>query len=276
MEKLWNIRMRASGMAGSTRTDRNNGREVHISGAEGLYGPADIKKVVKKYVERALSHPKGRVDKIVLTIEDIGQKPCEISSLPLATVKCQSPAEGRKIARRLLQSLGISERVTEKAFALIRKGGMTGAAVITERRGIRLERDRQRGVRVSRLGLSRMASTSLSRRLSRLGINTDTVREALTLASKVMSSRRIIAELCVSDDPDYTTGYIASRRFGYVRIPNIKSVGGKEGGRAFFVREGAGIEEISNYLERVPVMIREIAPCKGLTKIDEILSSPHQ
>jgi 6-carboxyhexanoate--CoA ligase len=102
------------------------------------------------------------------------------------------------------------------------------------------------------------------------------VREALTLASKVLSSRRIIAELCVSDDPDYTTGYIASRKFGYVRIPNIKSAGSKEGGRAFFVKEGAGIKEISNYLERVPVMIMEIAPCKGLTRIDEILSSPHQ
>jgi 6-carboxyhexanoate--CoA ligase len=276
MKKLWNIRMRASRTTGFERRNGDRGREIHISGAEGLYRPEDITKVVNKYVERALSHPKGRVDKIVLTIEDIGQKPREISSLPLATVKCQSPAEGRKIAGRLLQSLGISERATEKAFALIRKGGMTGAAVITERRGIRLERDRQRGIRVSRLGLSSSASASMSRRLSRLRINTDTVREALTLASKVMSSRRIIAELCVSDDPDYTTGYIASRKFGYVRIPNIKSCGSKEGGRAFFVKEGAGIEKISNYLERVPVMIREIAPCKGLTRIDEILSSPYQ
>ena len=127
--------MRASSTAGRKQPDGDNRKEIHISGAEGLYGPADIRKVVKKYVERALSHPKGRVDKIVLTIEDIGQKPREISSLPLATVKCQSPAEGRKIAGRLLQSLGISERATEKAFALIRKGGMTGAAVITERRG---------------------------------------------------------------------------------------------------------------------------------------------
>jgi 6-carboxyhexanoate--CoA ligase len=276
MKKLWNIRMRASKTTGFERRDGDRGREIHISGAEGLYGPADIKKVVNKYIERALSHPKGRVDKIVLTIEDIGQKPCEISSLPLATVKCQSPAEGRKIAGRLLQSLGISERATEEAFALIRKDGMTGAAVITERRGIRIERDRWRGVRVSRLGLSSSASASMSRRLSRLGINTDTVREALTLASKVMSFPGIIAELCISDDPDYTTGYIASTKFGYVRIPNIKSCGSKKGGRAFFVKEGAGIEEISTYLETVPVMIREIAPCKGLTKIDEILSSPHR
>lgn len=268
--------MRASGTAGSKRADGDNRKEIHISGAEGLYEAADIRKVVKKYVERALSHPKGKADRIVLKVEDIRQKPREISSLPLATVRCQSPAEGEKIARRLLQSLGISKRATDNAFALIRKGGMTGAAVIAEGRGIRLEPDRQRGVRVSRLGLSRPASKSLTARLSRLGINTDTVREALTLASKVLSSRGIIAELCVSDDPDYTTGYIASRKFGYVRIPNIKSSRSKEGGRAFFVKDGASIEEIGNYLERVPVMIREIAPCRGLTSIDEILNSPHQ
>lgn len=268
--------MRASGTTGSKRSDGDNRKEIHISGAEGLYEPADIRKVVRKYVERALGHPKGKVDRILLTIEDIRQRPRKISSLPLSTVRCQSPAEGVKIARRLLQSLSISERAADNAFALIRKGRMTGAAVITEGRGIRLERDRQRGVRVSRLGLSRPASKSLTPRLSRLGINTDTVREALTLASKVLSCPGIIAELCVSDDPDYTTGYIASKKFGYVRIPNIKSNLSKEGGRAFFVREGAGTEEISNYLERVPVMIREIAPCRGLTTIDEILNSPHQ
>jgi len=268
--------MRASGTASSKRTGGSSRKEIHISGAEGLYESADIQEVVSKYVERALSHPKGRVDKIVLTIEGIRQKPREISSLPLATVKCRSSAEGRKIARRLLRSLGISERATEKAFALIRKGGMTGAAVITARHGIRLDRNSQRGVRVSRLGLSGPASKSLTPKLSRLGINTDTVREALTLASKVLSSSGIVAELCVSDDPDYTTGYIASKKFGYVRIPNIKSSRSKEGGRAFFVREGIGIEVINNYLERVPVMIREIAVCRGLTTIDEIFGSHRQ
>lgn len=268
--------MRASRTTGVKRPDGDNRKEIHISGAEGLHEAADIRKVVKEYVERALSHPKGKVDKIVLTIEDIRQKPREISSLPLATVRCQRPVEGEKVARRLLQSLSISGRAADNAFSLIRKGGMTGAAVITGGRGIRLEHDRQRGVRVSRLGLSRPASRSLASRLSRLGINTDTVREALTLASKVLSLGEIIAELCVSDDPDYTTGYIASNKFGYVRIPNIKSSRSKEGGRVFFATEGAGIEEISNYLERVPVMIREIASCRGITTVDEILDSPHQ
>jgi len=276
MDKLWSIRMRASKTTGFRRRNGDGRKEIHISGAEGLYEPSHIREVVGKYVERALSHPKGRVDKIVVTVEDVRQKPREISSLPLATVKCQSPAEAEKIARRLLQSLGISERAMQKAFALIRSGGIAGAVVITGGSGIRLDRGRRRGIRVSRLGLSRQASASLSQKLSHLGINTNTVREALTLASKVLSSRQIIAELCVSDDPDYTTGYIASKKFGYMRIPNIKSGRRKEGGRAFFVREGAGIEHISNYLERTPLMITDIAPCRGLTTIDEILGNPHR
>ena len=268
--------MRACGTRGGMRPARYNGKEVHISGAEGLYEASDIQKAVKQYVERALSHPRGKVDRILLTIEDIMQDPREISSLPLATVKSRTPSEGETIAKLLLGSLCVSEKAMKNAFSLIRKGGMTGAAVVTELRGVRLDRNRQRGIRVSRLGLSRPALKSLSSRLSRLGINTDTVREALTLASKVLSSRRIVAELCISDDPDYTTGYIASREFGYVRIPNIKSRRSREGGRTFFVREGTHIKEIGNYLERVPVVIREIAPCRGMVTIDEILDSPDQ
>ena len=48
------------------------------------------------------------------------------------------------------------------------------------------------------------------------------VKEALMLASKAASWPDVIAEVCISDDPDYTTGYIASKELGYLRIPNIK------------------------------------------------------
>ena len=42
-------------------------------------------------------------------------------------------------------------------------------------------------------------------------INTTTVKEALILASKLHHAH-IIAEVCISDDPDYTTGYFASEK----------------------------------------------------------------
>jgi 6-carboxyhexanoate--CoA ligase len=132
---------------------------------------------------------------------------------------------------------------------------MHGAALVLSESAVRVEPDRQRGVRVSRLGILREAERRLSRRLARKGINTITVKEALVLASKVASCGDVLAELCVSDDPDYTTGYVASRGFGYVRIPNIKHKGSSSGGRVFFTKEGADVTRIVEYLERTPMIV---------------------
>ena len=48
------------------------------------------------------------------------------------------------------------------------------------------------------------------------------MREALVLASKVQSAEGIVGELCWSDDPDYTVGYVACNGI-YHRIPNMKN-----------------------------------------------------
>jgi 6-carboxyhexanoate--CoA ligase len=250
--------------------------EIHISGAEGLYYPSEIQSVVRKYIERAISHPKGRPDKIILSIEDIKEKPKEIQSLQVRTVHSQTPSEAKDIATRLLQASGVSEKAIHAALKLIKKGGLRGASLISAEKAERLEPDRQRGVRVSRLGVDRSAYRLLSSRLSQYGVNTDTVKEALILASKVTSSKEIIAELCISDDPGYTTGYIASKKFGYVRIPNIKLNRSKTGGRAFFVKEGLDVGECISYLERKPVMIKKVSPCMGTVSIDEIINSTYK
>jgi len=172
--------------------------------------------------------------------------------------------------------LGISERAMDTAFALIKKDAMRGAAIIASEEGHRLEPDEERGVRVSRVGITGSASKLFSRGLSQHGINTDTVKEALVLASKVISYKDVIAELCISDDPGYTTGYVASKKFGYVRIPQIKRPGSKSGGRAFFVREGSDIPALINYLETMPVLIGKTALCKGTLAIHEIINSSHR
>jgi len=281
MKNLWSIRMRASQTVVTTsithgRSASGSKKEIHISGAEGLYGPSDIQRVIKKYTERALAHPKGKADKIVITVENVKQKPKEIPGLPIATVTCRTPAEGKKIVIKLLESLGISRKALEAALETIQKSTMRGAAIITAGKGNRLEPDRERGVRISRLGISKQASRLLSSGLSRIEINTDTVKEALILASKVIAHGDVIAELCVSDDPHYTTGYIASKKLGYVRIPNIKSRGSRTGGRAFFVKEGIMVEKLINYLEKTPVIITSISPCRGTFFIDEVVNNPHK
>ena len=50
------------------------------------------------------------------------------------------------------------------------------------------------------------------------------MREALVLATKVQSCPGIVGELCWSDDPDYTVGYVACNGI-YHRIPNMKEMG---------------------------------------------------
>jgi 6-carboxyhexanoate--CoA ligase len=276
MNKLWGIRMRASRKVKSqklkVKSKKTRMNEIHISGAEGLYGAADVQKVVNNYIKRAINHSKGKPDKIMITVEEIKQKPREISALPITTVRCSRPAEGERIVINLLRSLGISKKAINTAFKLIKKGEMRGAVVITTEKGKRLEPDKERGVRASRLGIDKPALKLLSFRLSRYKINTDTVKEAVILASKVASHRDVEAELCMSDDPNYTTGYIASKKFGYVRVPNIKQGGSISGGRAFFVREGTNTERLIHYLERTPVLITECAPCRGIISIDEILN----
>lgn len=248
-------------------------KEIHISGAEGIYRKPEIQKILKQYIERALNHPRGKADKIVITIEEIREKPKTISALPLVTVENLSPIEGGKIARKLLQSERISRVAVDRAFELIKKDGMRGAAIITAEKGKRLEPDAERGMRVSKLGITNLALKELSTRLSKKGINNETVKDALILASKVLSCDHVVAELCVSDDPNYTTGYVASKDLGYIRIPHIKRNGSKSGGRAFFVKEGTNVRDIIEYLERRPVIIGKVSLCRGIVSFDEILNS---
>ena len=81
------------------------------------------------------------------------------------------------------------------------------------------------------------------------------MREALVLASKVQSADGIVGELCWSDDPDYTVGYVACNGV-YHRLPNMKEFGSDIGGRVFFVRSDIDSESVIEYLERAPVLVQ--------------------
>jgi 6-carboxyhexanoate--CoA ligase len=85
-----------------------------------------------------------------------------------------------------------------------------------------------------------------------------------------------MAEVCISDDPDYTTGYVASAGLGYIRIPHIKRKKDRRGGRVFFLREGASVPDVMEYLEKTPVLVNSISPYFGEMSLDEILDRSHQ
>jgi len=256
---MFSIRMRASkrmGTRGKGLGPNQKQKEIHISGAEGIFEEAELTKVCNEYIHRALTHSRGRPDEIVITIEKIKQKPKKISLLPVTTLKCSSPEEARKLITLRLEPLGISKKALINGFAVLNsRKTMRGASLILAKSGKRIEPDRERGIRASRIGIDKSAEKNLSERLSREKINTLTVKEALALASKVASGPDVIAEICISDDPDYTTGYVASREFGYMRIPNIKKKKKMHGGRVFFVSESADISGLISYLERKPAII---------------------
>lgn len=254
---MWNIRMRASQKSRGRKENLKPGSsEMHISGAEGIFEKTEIARIVNEYINRAFTHPRGRPDEIVITVEGIKQRTAKAALLPLTTRECNSPDEARRIICRELSGLGVSNKALNNAFRVLCSAKtMRGASLIFMESGRRAEPDRNRGVRVSRLGMQKSCLRRLLQRLSKMRINTTTVKEALMLASKVASCPGVIAEACISDDPDYSTGYIASRKTGYMRIPNIKNQGDLHGGRVFFIRENADIKSVTGYLEKTPVII---------------------
>jgi 6-carboxyhexanoate--CoA ligase len=243
---------------------------THISGAEGIYERDQIIRMVKEYAKRAISHEKGKADEIFLKVEELKEKPINISTLALCTLNTRSQASVKRAAIEILSSVGITRRAIEEAFKSITIGITMRGAMLMDIEGVRLEPDLLRGVRVTRMGITKNAASILSRRLSRLGLNNNTVKEALILASKVHKHPMVLGELCISDDPNYTTGYVATRKHGYIRLPYIKKRGSPYGGRAFFIT-GGEVKDLIKYLQNTPVLINKIRPCKGVVTLEEIL-----
>lgn len=242
------------------RASRKKGAvDFHISGAEGLYETNELAGTATAYIKRVLEHPRGAPDTIILTLESTPAKPAAVPLLAVKTIRNRSADRALSIIAEILEDIGISRRAITLASKVLRSSKvMRGASMITANTGLRIEPDRKRGIRVSRLGMERAEKRMLAQRLSGMGINTDTVKEALILASKTASCRDVMAEVCISDDPDYTTGYVSSSQTGYVRIPNIKKPGDMHGGRVLFIREGADRDRIIDYLEREPVLVYNV------------------
>lgn len=129
---------------------------------------------------------------------------------------------------------------------------MRGAMLVDMRTGQRLDPWGQRGVRVSRMSFA--DETAAITALNAAGYSGVHLEEALVLASKVLSAPGVVGELCISDDPDYTTGYV-SYGSTYHRLHHMKPVGSPLGGRLFFVDATADIAAIKKYLETTVTLV---------------------
>lgn len=228
---------------------RSSADGFHISGAERLAPAAELPQLASAMTSRALHHDKGRADTIHITVDNIEES--TISTVPALTPFLESsscPADARDLIGRLLHAAGIeaADTAVELAYSLT---GLRGAALIDASSGERLDPNPVRGVRVSTFDAVSHPSKDCAK---------DHFHEALILASKVHSASGIIAEICLSDDPFYTRGYLALDGI-FHRIPNIKSHGSALGTRIFIVEPGTDVPELINYLENAPVYV-ELPP----------------
>lgn len=245
---IYSLKMRASKHTGSI--------QEHVSGAEKILPQQELPQQMEALLSRALHHAKGKADFINLKIEAISSENLQyIEALPVSTHEAATPAEGRQFMCQMMTELGLTPDKCQKILELFRATyGMRGAMLLDVDTLERLEPDQQRGIRATY-----MDSIAPKGEAKAICDGKNHFQEALVLASKVLSAPNIIGELCLSDDPDYITGYIATRDKGYIRITQLKEIGCPDGGRIFLYRgPKSQVEDCIKYLQEQRVLVKNV------------------
>lgn len=246
---LYSVRMR-SAQGGS---HENGGR--HISGAERLVAADEISTVAAGMVERALAHSRGQADFINIQVDMVAEEQIKrVPLLPIHTLAVTDYRQGRSAALRQLEAAGVSEQAAREGMEqlLALDDSLRGAMLVCAETGQRLDHSNRRGIRVSRMDSS--DAVGYRQFLERQGLCGIHAREAMLLAAKVISAPGVVAELCWSDDPEYTAGYVASSQ-GYTRVTQLKELGSPHGGRVFFIKPDTQIARLEQYLQNQPVLV---------------------
>ena len=223
--------------------------DLHVSGAERIIEQNDISGAVSALTERALHHGLGRADFINIKMEEVKKEQLEyLDALPVSKRPAQTVEETYQIMHSMLCELGLENKADELIDLLRHNHPMRGAVLYDVATSKRIEPDQERGIRVTYMDAAGAASSSSCK---------NHFREAIVLATKVVHAPGIIAELCLSDDPDYLVGYLASLKHGYVRLMPMKEMGNPHGGRVFiFDSRKAKPEDAIYYLEKQRVLVR--------------------
>ncbi len=217
----------------------------HISGAERIVPASEAPTVAAELVRRALSHPSGVADFVNVKLEK-ADNPLMLDALEVSAFDAKTPEEGWNEVERILAAEGfVNARRIREMFR--ETYSMRGAMLLDADTLERLEPDFARGVR----------ATNMDSDLSVRSDRKNHFREALVLATKVANAPGIVGEICMSDDPDYVTGYVATRKLGYRRIMTMKEKGDPAGGRIFLYRgPREKVAETIRFLEHDPVVVR--------------------
>ncbi|MGM7722714.1 6-carboxyhexanoate--CoA ligase [uncultured Metabacillus sp.] len=247
-DKFYSVRMRAS----KDGAHEHGGK--HISGGELLSPYSGLQQAVNALLEKGLTHSRGKPEFMQIQFELLNEQIKRLQPLTVQTNEVESAEIGRVLACRLLEKSGVPKKIIDKALEQMADcSGIRGAILIDSHSGKRIDKRSAKGVRVSRMDwvdndFNNWANHYQLPQHSRL-------KEALALATKVSEHPATIAELCWSDDPDYITGYVASRKIGYQRITKLKEYGDEHGCRIFFVDTFHDVNSYINYLEKQPIFI---------------------
>lgn len=224
----------------------------HISGSEKILAASGINRALITSAQRALQHPLGQPDFINIKIEKLNDQ--EILKLPALKVSSclhNTIEESLHTAEEKLLELGV-ENAGHIIALLENAQHMRGAILYDIFTQKRCEPDLSRGIRVTYMD-AEIDSSCLQAK--------NHFFEALILATKVAYAPGMLAEICISDDPDYTTGYFASQKHGYVRLAPVKQRGSSHGGRIFiFDSRKVSPESLISYLEQTKVLVTDINP----------------
>lgn len=247
---LYSVRMRAA----QGGAHEQGGR--HISGAERLVAAGNIEPIIAAMVDRAFTHSRGQADFVNLTIEKVNREEVvTVPLLPMRQIQVADMVAGRQAALEQLQAAGVALMAANLGMELLSglPDSMRGAILVQAHTGERLAESLfPGGIRVSKMDVN--DEQKYKALLESWGKRNTHLREALILASKVAAGPGIVAELCWSDDPEYTAGYVASPQ-EYCRITQLKAYGSPIGGRVFFVNPGTDLAALITYLRKQTVLV---------------------
>lgn len=239
---IYSVKMRAS---------RDNN---HISGSEKLVDRSFIGDCVSYMVERGMNHEKGRPDFMNIKVEEINEQDIlHLQALPVTTREVESVEEGMSVVDGFLRNLGV-HNIDGVMECLKKTYSMRGAMLLNVDTMAAMEPDNKRGIRATYMDRENSVEAIARGQKDHYG-------EAIVLASKVINAPGIIGEICISDDPAYVTGYVASKETGYVRITKMKEMGSELGGRIFLFRGDEVVaEKTIHFLEKQPVIVEGVKP----------------
>lgn len=241
---------------------RASRRGSHISGAERLIAPHAAERVIAQLYRRAWTHPKGRPDEVrIRTTRIDSAQVINLTALPVSCRECEGPAAARAFLAHRLGELGCHNGAAAMIDALYSVSDLRGAMIFDAHTGTRIDDCGQRGVRVSTFDWAQSAHGGASGDGFGDGEPAKNYRaEAVALATKAVNAPGIIAEMCISDDPAYTTGYLATAS-GYEALTNMKAPGQLLGTRVL-VYAGAhkGLAATIDWLRNQPVLIQGQRP----------------